>query len=258
MMVIRRIREHVAGHNWFAVGVDLAIVVIGVFLGLQANNWNQQRLDAAQGRIYRAMLIDDLTDNRQNLAMRIAYYGEVRAASLATLGRLERADGDFGEIFLVDAYQASQILPWALKRTTYDQIMSVGAMANLGSQKVQDQIANYFVGAEIAGANLAPASPYREIVRRVLPYAVQQRIRTACPEVIRADARGASHLVLVGNCRPGLDTALVRQAAAKLRSTPGIVDDLTRSIVDIDLKLSSLARVANRAAALQRTLEAES
>ena len=32
-MVIRRIREHVGAHNWFAVGVDLAIVVAGVFLG---------------------------------------------------------------------------------------------------------------------------------------------------------------------------------------------------------------------------------
>ncbi len=31
-MVIRRVREHVASHNWFAVAVDLAIVAIGVFL----------------------------------------------------------------------------------------------------------------------------------------------------------------------------------------------------------------------------------
>ena len=41
--MIRRIREHVAHHNWFAVAIDLAIVVIGVFLGTQASNWNQTR-----------------------------------------------------------------------------------------------------------------------------------------------------------------------------------------------------------------------
>jgi hypothetical protein len=257
-MVIRRIREHVSGHNWFAVAIDLAIVIIGVFLGLQANNWNQQRVDAAQGRAYRAMLIDDLKENRQNLAMRIAYYGEVRTASLATLGRLEREGGDSGEQFLTDAYQASQIVPWALKRTTYDQIMSVGAMANIGNQQIQDQVANYYVGTEVAGANLAPSSPYREIVRRALPYPVQQRIRSACPEIIRLDARGASHVVFTGDCRLGLDPGLVREAAAKLRSTPGIVDDLTRSIVDIDHKQNSLSRVGARAAALQRALEAAS
>ena len=32
-MVIRRIREHVATQNWFAVAIDLVIVVLGVFLG---------------------------------------------------------------------------------------------------------------------------------------------------------------------------------------------------------------------------------
>ena len=31
-MIVRRIREHVAHHNWFAVGIDLAIVIVGVFL----------------------------------------------------------------------------------------------------------------------------------------------------------------------------------------------------------------------------------
>ena len=29
-MVIRRIRDHVSAHNWFAVGIDVATVVVGV------------------------------------------------------------------------------------------------------------------------------------------------------------------------------------------------------------------------------------
>ena len=44
-MVVRRIREHVATHNWFAVSVDLLIVVAGVFLGIQASNWNEARIE---------------------------------------------------------------------------------------------------------------------------------------------------------------------------------------------------------------------
>ena len=39
-MAIRRFRQHISDHNWFAVAVDLAIVVVGVFLGIQASNWN--------------------------------------------------------------------------------------------------------------------------------------------------------------------------------------------------------------------------
>ena len=53
-MVIRRIRDHVADHNWFAVAVDVGIVVAGVFLGNQVSNWNQDRLDRARGDSYSA------------------------------------------------------------------------------------------------------------------------------------------------------------------------------------------------------------
>src|SRR5690349_20895534 len=47
-MVIHRIRHHVETHNWFAVLVDLAIVVVGVFLGVQATRWNDRRIEQAQ------------------------------------------------------------------------------------------------------------------------------------------------------------------------------------------------------------------
>ena len=41
-MVIRQIRQHATTHNWFAVVVDLAVVGIGVFIGIEAANWNQR------------------------------------------------------------------------------------------------------------------------------------------------------------------------------------------------------------------------
>lgn len=37
-MILRRIKSHVEKENWFAVGIDFAIVVIGVFVGLQVAN----------------------------------------------------------------------------------------------------------------------------------------------------------------------------------------------------------------------------
>lgn len=34
-MILRRFAEHVKGHNWFAVGLDLIVVVVGIYIGLQ-------------------------------------------------------------------------------------------------------------------------------------------------------------------------------------------------------------------------------
>jgi len=40
-MILRRITEHVKDQNWFAVGIDFFIVVVGVFIGIQVSNWNE-------------------------------------------------------------------------------------------------------------------------------------------------------------------------------------------------------------------------
>lgn len=44
-MLLRRITQHVKDQNWLAVGIDFAIVVFGVFIGLQVSNWNETRLE---------------------------------------------------------------------------------------------------------------------------------------------------------------------------------------------------------------------
>ena len=59
-MLLRRITKHVKDQNWFAVGIDFVIVVIGVFIGLQVANWNDSRADRASEREYLERLSFDL------------------------------------------------------------------------------------------------------------------------------------------------------------------------------------------------------
>lgn len=46
-MILRRLKAHVEKENWFAVFLDFAIVVTGVFIGIQLGNWNDARSDRA-------------------------------------------------------------------------------------------------------------------------------------------------------------------------------------------------------------------
>ena len=50
-MILRRITEHVKTQNWFAVGIDFCIVVIGVFIGIQVANWNEAQADRADTKL---------------------------------------------------------------------------------------------------------------------------------------------------------------------------------------------------------------
>lgn len=57
--IVRRVIAHVKAQNWFAVTVDFLIVVMGVFVGIQASNWNEARIEA----LHRQQIIDALVTN---------------------------------------------------------------------------------------------------------------------------------------------------------------------------------------------------
>jgi hypothetical protein len=47
-MILRRISENVRSQNWFAVAVEFVIVVVGVFMGLQVQDWNEARKERVE------------------------------------------------------------------------------------------------------------------------------------------------------------------------------------------------------------------
>lgn len=44
-MILRSLTKHVRDQNWFAVGLDFIIVVVGVYIGIEVANWNEARQD---------------------------------------------------------------------------------------------------------------------------------------------------------------------------------------------------------------------
>ena len=61
-MLLRRITQHVKDQNWFAVGIDFLIVVIGVFIGIQVANWNTARSDARAERMLLERLHEEVAE----------------------------------------------------------------------------------------------------------------------------------------------------------------------------------------------------
>jgi hypothetical protein len=75
-MILRRVIEHVREQNWTAIAIDFVIVVLGVFVGLQVNNWNAANADRREIARY----LDDIASDVQ--------------ADLEELSRTEAASRD--------------------------------------------------------------------------------------------------------------------------------------------------------------------
>ena len=108
-MILRRLTENLRAQNWTAITIEFVIVVIGVFVGTQVSNWNQERLE----KVATSKMLDQLRPEIQNQfeffnSARIYYrttrpYAEQALAGWA--GDPQISDNQF----VIAAYQASQI-----------------------------------------------------------------------------------------------------------------------------------------------------
>ena len=62
-MLPRRLMNHVNNQNLTAIVIELLVVVLGVFIGLQVDNWNQSRIEQNTVKSYYDRLIEDLRTN---------------------------------------------------------------------------------------------------------------------------------------------------------------------------------------------------
>ena len=254
--MLHRMRGHVTDHNWFAVAVDLGIVVVGVFLGTQANNWNQARIERATAAEYRQQIIDDLKDNEADLASRGAYYAAVRAHAVAALTAIETPSRPRGEAFLVDAYQASQVWLRPLVRTGYDEMTGAGLTHGVGDRDTRSRLTTYYTQIRQFDITALNLTPYRERLRRALPYPAQLAVREKCGEQIVTVHSGAQVATLPDHCAPGLDKAVIATAVSRLEAAD-LDQDLTRQIADLDQKLAGFERFGVAARGIRLFLEAQ-
>ena len=59
-MILQRLATAIRKQDWFTVIIETLIVVFGVFIGLQVNNWNEARKDRLEAETSRERLIADL------------------------------------------------------------------------------------------------------------------------------------------------------------------------------------------------------
>jgi hypothetical protein len=253
-MLLRRVASHVSNQNWTAVAIDFVIVVVGVFIGIQVSNWNDERQREQTAQVYMERIRQDLRVNLADLRERLAYFGQVRSSALRALEALDRPKEGLGEQFLIDTYQASQMLPRRFGRDTYDEILSVGANDAIADVPTRTRLANFYRSIEAQLVLLRPEMQYRNSIRAHMPYPVQTAIRAACNDIADTGPAGEPIVALPASCDPDLNPEEVAEAVAAILELD-IRSDLTRRVTDLDLKLSALQQMIDRAGMLDAYLE---
>ena len=241
-MLLRRVIEHVKSQSWVAIGIDLVIVVVGVFIGIQVSNWNGdiENRRVAAGYVERLKVdlqleIDFLNRGRDYIAV-------TRNYSALALDAYASEDRDPGIDFLVDLYQASQSINLILERGTYDELLATGRIIHIRNEKLRSIFSNHYGRFAGRNATFVDRSDYRQLLRQNMAHTVQAAVRTNCGDVFGQTEENVSYLTLPASCdvELNLPDELVTTEVRLLLQNDAVRKELRFHLSVLDSKLNSI------------------
>ncbi len=88
---LARIAQRLRAHDWFAATIEVAIVVLGIFLGFQVTQWNEQRQNRAREVSLMLNVASNLRDDVKEMDENI----RTASSRMASLDYLLRLAGDW-------------------------------------------------------------------------------------------------------------------------------------------------------------------
>ena len=147
--IFKRIREEILlgkvarRYLGYAVG-ELILVVFGILIALQINNWNEERVEQRQIAEYAHALITDL---QRDLDMAQISSVEINLliSKIDALAEYveERSFDELRNIDLFYLMRAPFYRPYSWSRTALEQIKSSGSLRQMANQRLAEKISAY-------------------------------------------------------------------------------------------------------------------
>ena len=246
-MLLRSITNHVKSQNWFAVGLDFVIVVIGVYIGIEVSNWNEARTNNQRGEYFAGRLLDDMQFEFSIYDNEVNYYSTVHDYAKRAIELVDADDPAFDNEFVVSAYNATQFTYAEPSQSTYDELLATGNLYLLQDKNLRNAALFLYTSKTRSRlSNYVLESEFRERVRSVIPHDVQQAVREQCGDIIDPITGFTSGIP--ADCQLDHERERIAHAANLLRNDPDFRSDLA-------LFLSSLGYFISDTAAARKQTE---
>jgi len=180
-MILRRFMKHVTDQNWFAVGLDVIVVIVGIFLGLQVTEWNEQRAERAEEAEYLIRLHEDFTQsisvNESNVLLAYNQWEDgKKIVQILTKCQLDVKDQD---MFARGIHGAGKFQPIILNRTTIDELNSTGKFQIIQNADLRKAISTHLDDINRVSNIFSMMNdnivPHTQIIEKYLSYNLSER-----------------------------------------------------------------------------------
>jgi hypothetical protein len=144
-MITRRITEAIAKQNWSAASIEFLIVVIGIFLGLQASSWYEERTEAG----LQSTIVDRLKVDFEEISGEIEAAIESHQSTIEGLDQLQAAldSGTFSEsnksAILYSLGNVLNMDTGGGRSATYQEIVASGRLRLLQDSDLVSALSEY-------------------------------------------------------------------------------------------------------------------
>lgn len=222
-MILRRLTHNLRTQNWTAITIELFIVIIGVFVGNQVSNWNDDRVEHRENVRMLRTLKPEAEAMIANFATIDRYYTVTRRYADTAFAGWRNDPSVSDRDFVIAAYQASQNTFTGINSDTWSQIFGSDRLRSLEDRALREQL-SVLMTTDYATLEKELFTDYREHVRQVIPEDIQDAIRATCGD--QRISGTAGFVRLPPTCALDLPDERFRVAAAALRQHPELVGEM--------------------------------
>ena len=225
-MLLRRITQHVKTQNWFAVLLDFFIVVIGVFIGIQVANWNDDRAIFKKETQSLVALKKEIQASIDTTESKINSYQQAADAGKRSLAFIDQQINCEDNCWyrIVDFMHASQWQDLYASDSSYQNMRNQGFPQSI---EIIDAVEVYLAQNKSNAITFTEFPPYRSLVRQLVDVNASEFYWAKCWSLID----GLENYIL--DCPKGISDEEAQTIIDRILTKPTIRPYLTSWISGI-------------------------
>jgi hypothetical protein len=145
-MIIRRFVNQLRAQDWPALVAELVIVVVGIFIAIQVENWREHQADLRQEQAYIARLAGDIERDVEAISISISLaehrlgLADLLIAAVTDPGLARQQPA----AFMTAVHQSSYTHTPSLNSATFEELRSTGGLGLLRDDDLKSALFEYY------------------------------------------------------------------------------------------------------------------
>ena len=180
----------------YAIG-EIVLIMIGIFLALQLNNWNEERMDRIEEREILARLLKEVQTHLAGFPQRFDSIEKKQKALKGVALAFNGQPIEDNKAFLSDVVTGTKF-PWgsSYTRLTFEELQSSGKLGLVQNTSLREEIIGYYASmAKLETMFAERAGEYTEISYNLIPSETGATVRLD-PELTEDQYASVAQLIL--------------------------------------------------------------